>query len=135
MLPGDFDGKNGVDFGDFLRLSGNFGNPAANYGHGDINLDGRTDYDPAGLVGDLGCRDPEWVREDPACQDGADNDDDETIDFDGGASLNGGTPIAAADPTCGQKSFKNRESPKGCGLGFELVLLLPLAALVRQRLR
>ena len=38
------DGLNGVDFADFLKLSANFGNPAANYGEGDINLDGQTNF-------------------------------------------------------------------------------------------
>ncbi len=44
VLPGDFDGVNGVDFGDFLTLSASFGLPAANYGDGDVNLNGQTDF-------------------------------------------------------------------------------------------
>ena len=44
VLPGDFDGMNGVDFADFLALSANFGLTAASYGQGDINLDRITDF-------------------------------------------------------------------------------------------
>jgi len=36
----------------------------------------------------------------PACGDGWDNDGDGFIDFDGGASVNGGVPLAPPDPGC-----------------------------------
>jgi spore coat protein A len=57
--------------------------------------DGFTDHPD-----DPGCRDPSWREEDPECQDGLDNDGRTGIDFDGGASLNGGVPLAAPDPQC-----------------------------------
>jgi hypothetical protein len=94
----------------------------------DNDDDGYVDH-PA----DPGCGSPTGSREDPACQDGLDNDADTRIDFDGGASLNGGTPIAWPDPQCSSASL-SKEKKSACGLGFEVVLLLgPLIALRRRR--
>ena len=57
------------------------------------------------------------------------------IDFDGGASLNGGTPLTAPDPHC-PVAHRDAERKGSCGLGFELALLLPpLLALRRRRER
>ena len=69
-----------------------------------------------------------------ACSDGFDNDGDGLIDFDGGASQNGGVPIADPDPPCTNKPDRNREK-KGtrCGLGFELAFLAVF--LLRRRAR
>ena len=97
----------------------------------DNDGDGRTDYRSDGS-GDLGCRDPAWLREDPQCQDGLNNDGRAGIDFDGGASVNGGVPISTPDPQC-TTPWRNREAAS-CGLGFELALMLaPLAWMRRQR--
>jgi hypothetical protein len=41
-------------------------------------------------------------------------------------------PVGAADPQCDQP-WKNKEKANtGCGLGFELALVLPLLALGRR---
>jgi hypothetical protein len=92
----------------------------------DNDLDGFVD-----VAADPGCASALGVREDPACQDGLDNDEDGGIDFDGGASLNGGVPVAAADAQCASPS-RNKES-SGCGLGGELVLLLAALRLRSRR--
>ena len=46
VIPGDLNFSGGVDFSDFLILSGNFGDPAAGsvYANGDINLSGGVDF-------------------------------------------------------------------------------------------
>ncbi len=74
-------------------------------------------------LADPGCGHPGSIREDPACDDGIDNDGDGGIDWDG----------SPADPEC-LSGHITAESPPGCGLGPELVLLLPaLAARFRRR--
>jgi len=87
---------------------------------------------------DPGCQTPTSTTENPHCQDGVDNDGDGAIDFDGGASRNGGVPLAQPDPQCGA-AFVGSEaaaSGGGCGLGPELLFLVPpLAALRRARRR
>ena len=94
----------------------------------DEDGDGFTDY-PA----DPGCFDSRWPLEDPQCQNGLNDDGQAGIDFDGGASVNGGVPIAAPDAGCLGLSYRNTEKT-GCGLGFELApLLLGLGALRRRR--
>lgn len=93
----------------------------------DNDGDGFTD-----AAQDPGCFAPAAGDEDPDCQDGADNDLDGAVDFDGGASRNGGTPIASADPQCPQ-AWAAREKAASCGLGAELALLL--AALRARRRR
>jgi hypothetical protein len=95
----------------------------------DDDGDGLTDYPD-----DPGCLVATSALENPKCQDGVDNDGDGMIDFDGGASLNGGTPLAAPDPHCTTPS-RNSETPtkKACGLGFEVALLLPLLLAFRRR--
>ncbi len=87
--------------------------------------DGMIDYPD-----DPGCASPTHFSESPRCQDGLDNEigpKDGLIDFDGGASA--GVPPAqqtAPDPGCLGKASRNSEnSPNFCGLGAELVLLLP----------
>ena len=94
-----------------------------------VCLDG-IDNDGDGLIdfpADLGCRRADSDREDPQCDDDIDNDGDGQIDWDGGAG--GGTP----DANCGTP-FKNTEkAASGCGLGQELVFLLPLLYVVRRR--
>lgn len=77
------------------------------------------------VVGDPGCGQlPNSIREDPACNDGLDNDGDGKVDYDGYGGF------YAPDPQC-TKPNKNQEVKSGCGIGFELMLLLP--ALIRLR--
>jgi hypothetical protein len=104
----------------------------------DLVCDNGLDDDGDGFVDhpdDPGCGRPGAARENPQCQDGIDNDGQVGIDFDGGASLNGGVPIDVADPNC--LSFAdNREAVQsggGCGMGPELALLLPGLWWVRRR--
>jgi hypothetical protein len=71
------------------------------------------------------------------CNDGADNDGDAKIDYDGGLSALGYV-AAEADPQCAGKPWKDRERKRSstCGLSSELVLLLlPLMWLYRRRRR
>jgi hypothetical protein len=88
------------------------------------------DNDGDGLVDygvDPGCRNrQEWASENPACNDGEDNDGDTLVDL--------------ADPECAvSPAWWTDEAvayPSGCGLGVELVLVIPpLAALRRRRAR
>ena len=99
----------------------------------DNDGDGWADYR---LVdGDPGCRNAYTRNENPQCQDGLDNDGQPGLDFDGGASRNGGVPLSTPDPQC-TAAWTNSEigKPSACGLGFEIVLLTPLlAALARRR--
>ena len=61
------------------------------------------------------------------------NDNKHGIDFDGGASVNGGVPLGPADPHCA--SFSDNKEAGGCGLGFELVFLLPPLMWLHRRRR
>jgi hypothetical protein len=80
----------------------------------DDDGDGLTDF-PA----DPGCANPGSVRENPQCNDLADNDGDSLVDL--------------ADPGCQNNPARNRERNTGCGIGFELALLLPALAALRRR--
>ena len=111
---------------------------------GDVDSDSDTDADgDVDADEDIGCRDVLWPTENPQCADGINNDPglDALIDFDGGAAA--GLPPAlrtAPDPACrhnGQPvAWKRSESRAACGLGSELVLVLPwLAAAYRRRSR
>jgi hypothetical protein len=71
---------------------------------------------------DPGCFNPASHLEDPVCQDGADNDGDGKIDFDGGLSALGDA-ATDPDPHC-TFAWQMREG-NHCGLGSELVFLLP----------
>ena len=77
---------------------------------------------------DPGCRDPAWAFEDPKCDDGLDNDGDGLVDWDGFGS---GDP----DPQCVDRPWRNGESPSACGLGFEVLVLLPLLSALAARRR
>ena len=90
----------------------------------DDGIDNDGDY-AADFPGDLGCFGPQTPQEDPQCSDGIDNDGDGKVDYDGVGGLF--TP----DPQCGTPS-RNKEKA-GCGLGFELALLLPLLLWLRRR--
>jgi hypothetical protein len=99
----------------------------------DNDGDGRTDWSTRSGLKDVGCRNTGSARENPQCQDGLNNDGQAGIDFDGGASLNGGVPVASPDPQC-TAPWVNKESGSNCGIGFELApLLLGLEALRRRR--
>ena len=90
----------------------------------DNDGDGAFDFSGA----DLGCASPLGAMEDPGCDDGFDNDRDGATDADGG-----GTGIV--DASCGGVASNGAEvaGNVGCGLGPELVLLLPLLAARRRR--
>jgi hypothetical protein len=84
--------------------------------------DGLTDF-PA----DPGCHDAGTAFEDPQCDDGLDNDGDGDRDWDGAG-------VGDPDVQCAGDGWRNREKPKSCGLGLELVLAVPaLIALRRWR--
>ncbi|MCP3983883.1 MAG: S8 family serine peptidase [bacterium] len=84
----------------------------------DDDLDGQTDYPD-----DPGCAVGFWP-EDPACDDGVDNDSDGLIDFTG----------PSPDPGCAS-AFDGSEANAGssCGIGFELALIVPLVVAARRR--
>lgn len=68
------------------------------------------------------------------CDDGADNDGNGKIDFDGGTSARGYL-ATDPDPQCSDPS-QNREARSSCGLGAELTLFLaPLMRLLGRRER
>lgn len=73
---------------------------------------------------DPGCLDANSPREDPACDDGVDNDGDGGIDWNGGST-------ESPDPQC-TTAHGPRETPNGCGLGAELAGVLA-ALLSRTR--
>jgi hypothetical protein len=90
----------------------------------DNEFDGLTDLD------DPGCRDVFSPKENPQCDDDIDNDGDLTVDWDGGQF--GLTP----DEFCAGRPWSDREKPvTRCGLGHELVALLPLLIALHGRRR
>ena len=102
----------------------------------DNDGDGRIDYRVLAGTGDLGCSSHRSTIEAPQCQDGIDNDLQPGIDFDGGASVNGGVPLAVADPQCTTPTIASEGiASGGCGIGPELALLLPLFGFARARRR
>ncbi len=90
--------------------------PAECFNGLDDDFDGQTDY-----PNDLGCATGFWP-EAPACQDGNDNDGDSLIDH-------------PADPGCSAPSDGSEGNSSGvtCGLGVELLGVLPLLAAARRR--
>jgi len=111
----------------------------------DNDTDGRIDFDPVTFAdpgdesslpagaGDPGCKDPTWSIENPKCQDGMHNDGDGKMDYDAGLAANGTADTTGPDPQCIGKPWKNGEGTGSCGMGIELVLLLPLMWLHRRR--
>jgi hypothetical protein len=96
------------------------------------------DDDGDGLVdggADPGCRDVAGAVENPACQDGIDNDGRPGIDFDGGASANGGVAIDVPDPNCTTAYRATEVAPPVCGIGAEIAFALPLVGLIGFRSR
>ncbi len=67
------------------------------------------------------------------CQDGIDNDGNGAIDWDGGAAFHGGIAVSDADARC--FGDPDRSETPTCGLGGELVLLIPLCRWARRRRR
>jgi hypothetical protein len=124
----------------------------------DDDSDGFVDTaDPACSSGNPYVPDPTAPREQTQCQDGMNNDPGQDpnpglIDFDGGQSIwgectgqPGGCPanasdpegdgVANPDPQCAGKPWKDleRRPTYPCGLGAELLLLLPFLWLWRRR--
>jgi hypothetical protein len=95
--------------------------------------DGRDNDGDYGVdTGDVGCaNNPVSTREDPACSNGLDDDGDGKIDWDGGG-------FGPKDPQCIYPFTGIEKKKQSCGLGAELLLLLPFAAglgaLPRRRL-
>ena len=88
-----------------------------------VDNDGDDEVD---FPDDPGCPIPYWDREDAQCDDDQDNDGDGFQDWDGGAG--GGTP----DPEC-NVAWRNREAKGLCGIGWELVLVVPVLQRLRRR--
>jgi len=85
---------------------------------------------------DRGCASATSDIENPACQDGLDNDRDGGIDFDGGASANHGVALGHADVNCvGAPSRGYETLTPTCGLGAELSVLVPVLAWLHGRRR
>lgn len=118
----------------------------------DDDGDGWTDYVPdfdqdgiGDFPGDPACKWPGYAGESRNCQNGIDDDGDGRIDYDGGASLdhdgdgfvdpqfNPAEPgVTGPDAAC-TAPWLVYEVPPACGLGFELVLLVPLLARLGRR--
>jgi hypothetical protein len=91
----------------------------------DNGIDDDGDY-LVDFGGDPGCASPTG-SERPQCSDGIDNDNDGKIDWDGAG-------VGPSDPQCLLASGA-KEKAGGCGLGFELVLVLPALLRLRGRRR
>jgi glucose/arabinose dehydrogenase len=100
-----------------------------NDGDGRVDFDPETFGDPLFLAGsgDPGCGSPTWGTESPACDNGEDDDGDLRVDWAGGPG--GEEP----DPQCRRGPFGKTEARSYCGLGAELMLLLPLLDAVRRK--
>jgi len=128
----DNDGDGDIDFPDDLSCASAddvgeiAGNDECSNG---IDDDGDTKID---FPDDAGCADANDASElDPTveCDDGLDNDGDGDIDFPNDAGCN--------DEADGDEASSGDDDGGGgdCGLGFELVLLIPVWSWARRRLR
>lgn len=85
-----------------------------------VACDDGLDNDGDGLADfgeDPGCKSALFNLEAPVCQNGVDDDGDSRIDFDGGASANGGVPLALPDLQCNVPWRARETASSGCGLG------------------
>ena len=131
-IDNDGDGDvDGADAGCQGGLTPDMENPACSDG---------IDNDGDGLVdstGDPACRNSSDDDEYSACQDGVNNDGQLGTDFDGGISVLGagnGDPNGA-DPQCANAWTAKESSPRSCGLGAEIALVLPALWALRRRNR
>jgi subtilisin family serine protease len=90
----------------------------------DNDSDGDTDYPD-----DPGCLNGQYF-EDPHCDDDLDNDGDGTTDWDGGSG--GGTPDATCLSPNGASEAPTSSGGSSCGMGPELLVLLPLLGASRR---
>jgi cysteine-rich repeat protein len=87
-----------------------------------------VDDDGDGLVdfpNDPGCQTALSPKENPRCDDDLDNDRDGTADWDGAG-------LGSPDPQCASRPWRDSEQVS-CGIGAELVLMLPALRLLRRR--
>jgi hypothetical protein len=89
----------------------------------DNDGDGSIDY-PA----DIGCLEASSPLENPPCSDGIDNDGDGLVDWNGGPGGESPDDGCKGDPARPLETIAT-----GCGLGSELVLLMPLLMAARRR--
>ena len=97
-----------------------------------IDNDGDNFWDH---TNDPGCASATSPTESPACQDGIDNDGDGRLDFDGGLSALGvdaPSPLVP-DLGCFSDPIRDSEVRQACGLGAELVVVLPIWVFFRKR--
>lgn len=113
----------------------------------DNDGDGRIDFDPLTFAspgdqwtlpsgsGDPGCRSASSSTESPQCQNGSDDDSDGAMDYDAGLSRYGVADPAGPDPQCVGKPYRDCEKAYcgGCGLGIELLALVPLLTCLSRR--
>ncbi len=125
------------DVGNLIALGGALLSPVL--GTACSNL---VDDDGDGLIDfpvDPGCGSAASPLEDPQCQDGLDNDGALGTDFDGGESIlgAGGADPNGPDPQCVGRPWRDSEqtTQTACGLGAELLVLLPLLAARTSRRR
>src|SRR5262249_16831445 len=81
----------------------------------DDDGDGLVDYPE-----DPGCKSSVSTTENPACQNGIDDDGDAKFDFDSGVSASQGHVTGHIDPECNGIPWLASETPRACGLGWEL---------------
>jgi len=100
----------------------------------DNDEDGFTDFQLGGDEdGDPGCKDPSWLKEDPECQDGINNDLAAGIDFDGGLSV-WGVAVDEPDPQCVGTPWSDHEFvPEPNSVALLLTALAAVRLLVRSR--
>jgi cysteine-rich repeat protein len=97
----------------------------------DNDGDGLSDHAPSVTADDPGCLNQNSTSESPLCSNGIDDDNDGKVDFDGGG-------FGLADPQCAAASGNVEATAPpstGCGMGPELLLVVPLLGLGLRRRR